>query len=420
MWRIEPFARGLRRLGSFARVIVFDRRGTGLSDRLESSAPPTLEAQMDDIRAVMDAAGVERAALFGFELGANLCAVFAAAQPSRVFACVLHGGGRARPAGARLSHGPGRSEQLGCLPRRHRPLLGHAGDGRLARASAPTRRTPPMPAFRQALASFFRAAASPGAAVVFERLLRDTDIRDVLPTIQVPGARHASGRRRRYIEIDEARYLAANIPGARLLELEGADHYPLLGRPGAAPGRDRAVPRRRARSRGRLRSRSRDRAVHRHRRLDRDCREAGRPGVARPPRRRITSGSGPCSRGTAGARSTSRATDSSRSSTGRRAPSGAGSRSARTRARWASRCGSACTPARWSSTGRPCAASPCISALASGPFGAPGEVLCSSTVKDLVAGSGLRFESRGEQRLKGVPEPWHLYAASAPEPGEAA
>src|SRR6185503_5427971 len=91
MWRIEPFARGLRRLGSFARVVVFDRRGTGLSDRLESSAPPTLEAQMDDIRAVMDAAAVERAALFGFEIGANLCAVYAAAQPSRVFACVLHG-----------------------------------------------------------------------------------------------------------------------------------------------------------------------------------------------------------------------------------------------------------------------------------------------------------------------------------------
>ena len=91
MWRVEPFARGLRRLGSFARVVVFDRRGTGLSDRFESSAPPTLEAQMDDIRAVMDAAGVGRAALFGFELGANLCAVFAAAQPSRVFACVLHG-----------------------------------------------------------------------------------------------------------------------------------------------------------------------------------------------------------------------------------------------------------------------------------------------------------------------------------------
>jgi pimeloyl-ACP methyl ester carboxylesterase len=91
MWRIEPFARGLRRLGSFARVVVFDRRGTGLSDRIDEANLPTLEARMDDIRAVMDAAAVDRAALFGFEDGANLCAVFAAAQPSRVFACVLHG-----------------------------------------------------------------------------------------------------------------------------------------------------------------------------------------------------------------------------------------------------------------------------------------------------------------------------------------
>src|SRR5499425_3231711 len=91
MWRVEPFARGLRRLGSFARVVVFDRRGTGLSDRIDEANLPTLEARMDDIRAVMDAAAVERAALFGFEDGANLCAVFAAAQPSRVFACVLHG-----------------------------------------------------------------------------------------------------------------------------------------------------------------------------------------------------------------------------------------------------------------------------------------------------------------------------------------
>jgi len=93
MWRVEPFARGLRRLGSFARVVVFDRRGTGLSDRIDETNLPTLEARMDDIRAVMDAAAVERAALFGSEDGALLCAVFAAAHPSRVFACVLHGTG---------------------------------------------------------------------------------------------------------------------------------------------------------------------------------------------------------------------------------------------------------------------------------------------------------------------------------------
>src|SRR5688572_5325130 len=81
-WRLEPVARAYRQLAGFSRVIVFDRRGTGLSDRIDEVSPPTLDARMDDIRAVMDAAGVERAVLLGYEDGANLCAVFAASNPS--------------------------------------------------------------------------------------------------------------------------------------------------------------------------------------------------------------------------------------------------------------------------------------------------------------------------------------------------
>jgi pimeloyl-ACP methyl ester carboxylesterase len=226
MWRVEPFARGLRRLGSFARVIVFDRRGTGLSDRIDETNLPTLEARMDDIRAVMDAAAVERAALFGSEDGALLCAVFAAAHPSRVFACVLHGTGA---RGLRAPDYPWEwsaqqwDEYLGDIDRQWGTQ--DIAD-RLAARCYPSHAADA--GFRRELASFLRFSASPGAALVFETLYRDVDIRDVLPAIQVPVlVAHRVDDTEEPIEC--ARHLAANIPGARLLELPGADHFPFSG-----------------------------------------------------------------------------------------------------------------------------------------------------------------------------------------------
>jgi class 3 adenylate cyclase len=226
MWRVEPFARGLRRLGSLARVIVFDRRGTGLSDRIDETNLPTLEARMDDIRAVMDAAAVEQAALFGSEDGAHLCAVFAAAHPSRVFACVLHGTG-ARGRSAPDYPWAWSSEQWDeWLDAVDRQWGTQAMADRLAAACYPSHAADA--GFRRELASFLRFSASPGAARVFESLLRDVDIRDVLPTIQVPVlVAHRVDDTEESIEC--ARHLAANIPGARLLELAGADHYPFSG-----------------------------------------------------------------------------------------------------------------------------------------------------------------------------------------------
>jgi len=221
-WRLEPIARALQRLGGFARVIQFDRRGTGLSDRMDLSNPPTLEARMDDIRAVMDAAGVERAALVGDTDGATLCAVFAATYPSRVLAAVLHGS-VARGLWAR-------DYPWGWRPERWDEYLERVetqwGSQSLAdwylEWNWPDHRYDA--AFRREFASYLRVSASPGAALAIERLDRDHDIRDVLGTIQVPVL--VTHRVDDVVEpIECARHLAAHIPGARLLELPGAAHF---------------------------------------------------------------------------------------------------------------------------------------------------------------------------------------------------
>lgn len=414
MWRIEPFARGLRRLASFARVVAFDRRGTGLSDRIQETAPPTLEAQMDDVRAVMDAAGVERAALFGFELGASICAVFAAAHPSRVFGCVLHG---SAARGLRTPDYPwawSSEEWDTYLDDVDRTWGTQAMADWLARHAYPSHAQDAS--FRRELASFLRSAASPGAALVFERLLRDIDIRDVLAAIQVPVlVTHRVDDTEESIEC--ARHLAANIPGARLLELEGADHYPFSGDQdqlldpverflAAAHGAEADFDRVLATvlftdivASTEMAARVADRAwrdviASHHRRV--------RSFLARFRGREVdVAGDGFFAVFDGPAR--------------------------------AVRCGLAiCQDARALGlevrvgvhTGEVELDGPAVRGIAvhigarvAATAGA-GEVLVSSTVRDLVAGSGLVFDSRGEHELKGVPGAWHVYAASAPDPGE--
>jgi class 3 adenylate cyclase len=407
-WRLEPFARGMRRLGSFARVIVFDPRGTGLSDQNTSASSATLEAQIDDIRAVMDAAGAERAALFGFELGANLCAVFAAAHPSRVIACVLHGSGA---RGLRASDYPwawDADQWVEYLDSVDRGWGSQAFTDELARDYYQTHAADP--AFRRELASFFRAAASPGAALVFERLLRDTDIRDVLPTIQVPVlVTHRVGDPTALI--DEARYIAANIPGARLLELDGADHYPFSGDQeslmtgierflGAAHGEEVDFDRVLAtvlftdlvgstETAARIADRAwKDLLASHHRRV--------RSLLARFRGREVdVAGDGFFAVFDGPAR--------------------------------AVRCGIAiCEDARALGldvrvgvhTGEVELDGSAVRGIAVhigsrvASKAAAGEVLVSSTVKDLVAGSGLGFVGRGEHELKGVPGTWQVFAAA--------
>jgi class 3 adenylate cyclase/alpha-beta hydrolase superfamily lysophospholipase len=202
------------RLGSFARVIEFDRRGTGLSDRVREV--PTLETRMDDLRAVMDAAGSERAAVVAtFEAG-SMAALYAATYPERVGALVLY---NPIAKGVWAADYPfARTEQ------EWRAELAEIrerwGDSdffaEFARAIAPSRADDP--AFLRWVAKVHRTGASPAAALAITRMARDVDIRDVLPSIRVPTlvlhlARYA----------DESRYVAERIPGSRRVEVSGED-----------------------------------------------------------------------------------------------------------------------------------------------------------------------------------------------------
>jgi class 3 adenylate cyclase len=202
------------RLGAFARVIEFDRRGTGLSDRVREV--PTLESRMDDLRAVMDAAGSERAAVYAtFEAG-SMAALYAATYPDRVAALALY---NPIAKGVWAPDYPFASTED-----EWRATLAEVRDrwgepdffAELVRAVAPSRSEDQ--AFGEWFAKAMRTGASPGAALAIQRMARDVDIRDVLPTIRVPTlvlhiAEHA----------DESRYAADRIPGARRVELAGAD-----------------------------------------------------------------------------------------------------------------------------------------------------------------------------------------------------
>ena len=205
VWEQPRFVRFLDRLASFSRLILFDKRGTGLSDRPRTL---TLETQMDDIRAVLDAVGSERAALLGAIQGSQLCALFAATYPERTRALILY-----HPHAAPSD-----------LPQVPVPSAEEARDRWGTRELAEEMMRPIMPSFvgdegiKRWWEDSLRLAASPGAAAEFFRMLRDTDITDVLPTIRVPTLVLHRERWR-----DTARRVAAMIPGARVVELSGND-----------------------------------------------------------------------------------------------------------------------------------------------------------------------------------------------------
>ena len=219
-WEHPDYARFLSSLGSFSRVMFFDKRGTGLSDR--DVGLPTLEQRTDDIRAVMDAAGSDEATLFGVSEGGNMASLFAATYPKRTSALVLYG------SFARGSWAPD-------YPWARKPEETEARLDRLERTWGEPfdlREGAPSVAHdegaRAWFAAYLRYSASPKTAKAIMFLNAQIDIREVLPTIQVPTL-VLHRRDDRWWNREVGQHLADHIPGAQYLELPGEDHIPWWG-----------------------------------------------------------------------------------------------------------------------------------------------------------------------------------------------
>lgn len=221
-WKEPSFARFLRRLASFSRLILFDKRGTGLSDRVPIALLPSLELRMDDVRAVMDAVGSQRAAICGVSEGGPLSALFAATYPEKTLALVMIGTYAKRVRDESYPWGPTIEEREAFFEEIHRRWGGPVGIESRAPSLAEDAR------FRDWWATYLRMGASPGAAIALTKMNAEIDVRQVLGSIRVPTlVLHRSGDQ--CLTVDEGRFVASLIPGARFLELPGADHLPFVG-----------------------------------------------------------------------------------------------------------------------------------------------------------------------------------------------
>jgi pimeloyl-ACP methyl ester carboxylesterase/class 3 adenylate cyclase len=396
-WADPRIAHFFEKLASFSRLILFDKRGTGLSDPVAGPAP--LEERMDDLRAVMDAAGSERAAIAGFSEGGPQAILFAASYPERVSSLALCGtfacwnldpednpagdrGVRAAMAINEAIQEWGTGKMLA--------LLAPSAEGRMASLG---------------LAAFERSAASPRMAQALYNTTMESDVRGILPTIGVPTL--VVHREHETIPVEHARYMASHIPGARLAVLPGADHVPFYGDSegyldelqefltGAfaeqAPGRvlstvlftDIVSSTEQASELGDRRWRE---LLEEHYSLVRELLErfCGRE-VNTTGDGLLATFDGPA-----------RAIRCGQALIKRLARSGVSIRAGIHTGE--------CEVIGDDLAGIAVHIGARVAAL-----GGPGELLVSSTVKDLVVGSGLRFASNGEHELKGIPDRWAVY-----------
>jgi pimeloyl-ACP methyl ester carboxylesterase len=219
-WEEPSYTRFLKRLASFSRLILFDKRGTGSSDRAVSI--PIIEQQIDDLTAVMDSVGSERAALLGASEGGSLCTLFAATHPERTSALILCGAVATTRWSPETPWAPTRETFESWIETVRREWGGPLALDLFAPSVAHDKR------FREWWARLLRLAASPAAAVALLRMLDEIDVRPVLPTIRVPTlVLHCTGDR--VVNVENGRYLGRHIPNARYVELPGEDHFPYLG-----------------------------------------------------------------------------------------------------------------------------------------------------------------------------------------------
>ncbi|MGH3675439.1 MAG: adenylate/guanylate cyclase domain-containing protein [Mycobacterium sp.] len=400
-WEDPAERRYFERLASFSRLIMFDKRGTGLSDRV---AVATLEERMDDLRTVMDAAGSQRAAVYGSSEGGALSILFAATYPERVSALVLYGAYPRMAWAPDYPDGVPEEEAADAL-RQIEEKWGRGLEGGMPLyALTPDRADDPV--FRKAHGRWERLSASPGAAVAIAQMVREIDVRHLLSAIRVPtlvvhrtaDMAHAAG----------SRYLGAHIPDAKVVELQGNEYFPYVGdqdaildeieefltgvRPVPAPDRalatvlftDIVSSTEHAAALGDdAWTRTLDRhdalvvrEVERHRGQRINTTGDGMLATFDGPARAVR-----CAQAICGAVRSLGIEVRAGLHTGEielRGPD-IGGIAVHIGAR--------------------------VSALAG-----PGEVLASSTVKDLVAGSGIAFADRGSHVLKGVPDEWRLFA----------
>ena len=400
-WEQPMMARFFRGLASFSRLIIFDKRGTGLSDR--SVGIPTLEERMDDIRAVMDAVGSEKAILFGVSEGAPTSLLFAATHPERAASLVLFGGmARSTEAPDYPWAAPARD-----LIRSGTDLLQpdfYSGDD--LEVWAPSLADDEES--RRALGRYRRSTVSPDGLVSLFLMFLDIDVRDVLPALNVPTlVLHRRGDR--VVNRRAGEWMAAQIKGSRYVELPGQDHFPWIGdgdavvdevrefltgvRLGPEPDRvlatvlftDIVGSTALASELGDRKWRG---VLDEHDRLARNHVERQRGRVVK------TTGDGLLASFDGPARAV-RAAQAIRDSV----------RDLGLEVR----CGMHTGEVELRDddlAGIGVVLAERVSALAG-----PGEVLVSSTVKDLVVGSDLEFEPHGEHELKGVPGTWRLFKA---------
>ena len=218
-WEGPPYAGFLGKLASFSRLILFDRRGSGMSDPVPADRPPDLETRMDDARAVMDAVGSERAVVYGASESGAMAALFAATHPDRTIALVIHGSAVRYAWAPDWPWGETREQHEAMVDLIERTW----GTEEFVRHLWPTLAADPELVRWTARES--RMAMSPGAAVVYERMYWEIDVRDVLPSIHVP----TLVLHRVEDEPEQNRYFAEHIPGAEFVQLPGGEHTPFLG-----------------------------------------------------------------------------------------------------------------------------------------------------------------------------------------------
>jgi class 3 adenylate cyclase len=404
LWNDPGYHRFMQAVTDFARVIAYDKRGTGMSDPIP--AAPSLDERMDDVRAVLDAAGSKRATLFGVSEGGPISALFAASHPERTEGLIVYGSIVCSPYDAEAPA----AERWAASLEHVRGTIDRWGEGETVGWAAPSIDSPVT---RRAWGLCERAAMSPAMARAnMAANIEKIDVRPVLPSVRVPTL--VLHRRDDFIPIGQGRYYAEHIPGARMVELEGSDHSPFVGDVDAIVGEVEEFV-------------TGTRAVHASDRvlatvlftdIVGSTERAAKIGDSAW--RAVLQGHDELVRGQLAAHG---GREVKHTGDGFLAMFDRPARAVRCASTIASEVAELGVRVRAGlHTGECEQHNGDVGGLAVhigariGALAAPGEVLVSGTVRDLLLGSGIEFSDRGVHALKGVPGDWRLFAVADTAP----